>query len=187
MRLLPAILAFLLLLPTLATAAPAWTIEEGESRLAFQTTQAGGTIEGAFARFGGDILFDPNDLGTSAVNIVIDISSITTGSAERDGELPKPDWFDTAAFPTATFAADTFRSLGGNGYAADGTLTIRDITLPVTLPFTLDMQDDGSAVVKGEIDLDRTDLGVGQGDWAASDMIGRKVTVSVQIKARRQS
>lgn len=187
MRVFLGLLAFVFFAPDVALAASAWNIEQVESRLAFQTTQAGGAINGSFARFGGDIVFDPDDLGGSHVSIVIDISSITTGAAERDTELPKADWFNIEEFPTATFSAAKFRFLGGHQYVADGMLTIRNKAMPVALNFTLDLQQDGSALVNGKIDLDRTDFGVGQGQWASSDMIGRKISVSVQIKARKQS
>ena len=157
-------LAALILSPALAFAAPAWTIDKTESHLTFQTTQAGGAISGEFGEFNGDIVFDAADLAASRINISISINSIATGATDRDAELPKADWFDTSRFPAATFAASTVRSLGGNQYVADGNLTIRDKTLPISLPFVLQVRKDDVAIVNGSVELDRTAFGVGQGD-----------------------
>jgi polyisoprenoid-binding protein YceI len=174
-----------LIAPTMCLAAPSWTIVPAESSLSFQTSQAGGTIEGSFKRFDARITFDPADLATSHVEVSIDIASVTTGVAERDQELPKSDWFDVARFPRATFTADRFHALGNNSYVADGMLALRDIKAPISLPFTLESQSDGAVVMRGTVDLDRVTFGIGQGQWAASDIVGRKVTVVVRLRARR--
>jgi polyisoprenoid-binding protein YceI len=174
-----------LIAPTICLAAPSWTIVAAESSLGFQTSQAGGAIEGSFKRFDARIAFDPADLATSHVEVSIDIASVTTSVAERDQELPKSDWFDVTRFPRATFTADRFHALGNNSYVADGVLALRDTNAPISLPFTLESQSDGTVVMRGTVDLDRVTFGIGQGQWAASDIVGRKVTVVVRLRARR--
>ena len=176
-----------LLAPVACRAAPAWTLAPAESHLGFQVSQAGGAIQGSFRRFDATIAFDPRDLATLRVQVSIDIASVTTGAAERDQELPKPEWFDVARFPHATFTAERFRALDENNYVAEGALALRGAKVPVSLPFTLALQADGSAIVQGKVDLDRATFGVGQGEWATSDVVGRKVTVIVRLKAQRAS
>jgi polyisoprenoid-binding protein YceI len=185
MRWIMAIAVFALLAPSASLAAPAWTVVPAESSIGFQVTQAGGIVEGAFKRFDATIAFDPNDLVASRVQVSVDIASITTGAAERDQELPKPDWFNVAMFPRAIFTADRFRAIGANSYVAEGTLAIRDAKVAVSLPFTLDLKDNGSAAMQGKVELDRTAFGIGQGAWATSDIVGRKVIVVVHLNARR--
>jgi polyisoprenoid-binding protein YceI len=177
--------AALLLAPTVCLAAPNWTVIRADSTLRFDVTQAGGKVEGSFERFDTTIAFDPSDLASSHVRVSVDIASVTTGVAERDRELPKPEWFDLAQFPRATFAADRFRALGDNRFVADGTLTVRDRSVPVSLEFNLQFQGSEDAVMQGSVDLDRTTFGIGQGSWATSDLVSRKVTVHVQLHARR--
>jgi polyisoprenoid-binding protein YceI len=174
-----------LIAPTMCRAAPIWTVLPADSSLRFQVSQAGGTIEGSFKRFDARIAFDPADLATSHVEVSVDITSVTTGAAERDQELPKPDWFDVVRFPRAMFTADRFRVQGDNSYVADGMLTLRDIKLPISLPFTLEPQSDGAVVMQGTVDLDRVTFGIGQGQWATSDIVGHNVTVIVRLRARR--
>ncbi|NTG04951.1 YceI family protein [Agrobacterium rhizogenes] len=172
--------------PTLCLAAPVWSVVLEKSRLGFQATQAGGTITGAFKRFEAAITFDPADLTSSHVHVTIDIASITTDAPDRDAELPKPEWFDIARFPQATFISTRFKALGGDNYLTEGILTIRDVRIPISLPFTLKI-DDGVATVRASLELDRATFGVGQGDWASSDVIGHNVTVIVELKARSSS
>ena len=183
-RLIPIALVALLA-PIECRAAPAWTIAPAESTIEFKVTQADGIIQGSFKRFDAAITFDPQDLATSRAQISIDLASVTTGVVERDQELPKPEWFDVARFPRATFTTESFRALGESKYAAEGVLALRDAKVPVSLLFTLELRGDGAAIVQGQVDLDRTSFGVGQGQWATSEMVGRKVTVIVRLTAQR--
>jgi polyisoprenoid-binding protein YceI len=69
------------------------------------------------------------------------------------------------------------------GYVATGTLTLRGMEQPVSLPFSLDLQGD-TAVMTGTTTLDRRDFGIGKsyGDEAS---VGFPVTVTVDLVARR--
>jgi polyisoprenoid-binding protein YceI len=166
-------------------AASSWTLDPLASNLTFEVLQAGGEVRGEFRRFDADIAFDRNDLSASKVHVVVDIASVTTGAADRDQELPKPDWFDAARFPKAVFDADRIETVDDKRFVAKGTLALRDLKQTVSLPFTLDIQGD-TAVMDGRLELDRNAFGVGQGAWAASDIVGRKVVVIVHVQARRR-
>jgi polyisoprenoid-binding protein YceI len=166
-------------------AASGWTLEPDAGKLTFEVTQAGGDVKGEFRRFDADIVFDPNDLPASKVHVVVDVISVTTGAADRDQELPKPDWFDAARFPKAVFDADRFEVVDDKHFIAKGTLALRDLKQAVSLPFTLDIQGD-TAVMDGRLELDRNAFGVGQGAWAGSDIVGRKVAVSMHVQAHRK-
>lgn len=164
--------------------ADTWAIAPGESWLGFEATQMGQTFEGKFNAWSAEIRFAPDALAASAVEVVIDMRSVDTGSAQRDQALPEPAWFDTAAHPEARFAADRFRHLEGNRYAAEGTLTIKGNTHPVVLPFSLKIDAD-LARVEGALTIDRTEFAVGTGSWSGGDIVGREVTILVDIMAQR--
>ncbi|MBU0800787.1 MAG: YceI family protein, partial [Alphaproteobacteria bacterium] len=76
-------------------------------------------------------------------------------------------------------------------YVANGVLTIRDVTLPVSVVFTLDISTDdaGNKVAKmdGSFDLNRLDFGVGQGDWAGTGTVANQVNVRVSVTARSET
>ncbi|NJO67791.1 MAG: YceI family protein [Rhodospirillales bacterium] len=176
---------FLLIgLPQAAAQAPAWTIDAPQSRLSFTGTQAGSPFEGAFKTFEANVNFDPQDLEASRVVVQIDVASMDTGSSERDQTALDREWFAVEEFPQARFESTGFRALGGQAYEVNANLTIRDVTRPVTLPFTLALTGD-EARAKGELSIDRTDYGVGQGQWASGNMVGREVRIGFDLLARR--
>jgi polyisoprenoid-binding protein YceI len=95
------------------------------------------------------------------------------------------DWFDVASHAKATFTATRFEKTGENRYVALGTLTLRGVSKPQRLPFTLKIEGD-KARVSGVTTLDRTAFGVGQGEWKSTDQIPAEVKVSVNLTATRR-
>lgn len=188
-RMLPALLFTLLLAPPAAARAevPTWTVQHEKSSLSFRPKQMGAEFKGVFDVFAADIAFDPDDLEKSKVTVTIQVPSAHTGAPDRDENLKAPDWFDTTKFPAAKFESTAFRREGEGRYVADGTLTIKGVTLPVVLPFTLAItkRDDGfsTAVVDGTVTLDRSKFNVGVGQWADVSIIANEVPVDVHLTA----
>ena len=69
------------------------------------------------------------------------------------------------------------------GYQAVGTLTIRDKVIPLTLPFTLDLQGN-HAVMSGAVTLDRLDFDIGQ-SLPDETSLGFAVKVQIDLAADR--
>lgn len=176
---------FALSLATSADAAeiPHWQVDSSKSRLGFSGTQSGMTFQGQFQKFSASIGFDPANLGSSRIAVDIDIASATTGDVQRDAALPGKDWFDSTAFPNATFESVSISKIG-DGYEAAGTLTIRGVRHPLTLPFSLSIDGD-VAKAHGRAALSRTLFGIGQGSWSTGDVVGTDVTVDIDITATR--
>ena len=170
-------------LPALAEP-PSWAVADGESRIGIVGTQTGAPFEAAFEVFDADIVFDPDDLAASRVTVLVDITSFSSGNSDRDDTAMGSQWFDSTAFPQAQFEASTFRHLGDNRYEADGSLSIRDLTQDVTLPFALDIEAD-TARMHAELEVDRTAYGLGQGDFASDELVGYGVTIIVDLTAQR--
>ena len=168
-----------------AMAAPAaWTVDPAASKLAFQGAVSGTPFTGAFRRWNAQIAFDPKALAASHVAVSVDVASAASGDADRDQSMPTTDWFWVAKFARASFVSHAFRDLGGGRYVAAGDLTLRGVTRPVSLPFTLSIAGD-KAVMNGSAVIDRTAFGVGQGQWKGGDVVATKVTVSVALTAHR--
>ena len=170
--------------PASAAAAPAWVVNKAASRLRFQSSTGGTNFVGAFERWSADIRFDPKNLAGSSVLVKVDMASARTGSSDRDQALPGSDWFDTARFAQATFAAKSFKDFGGGRYQAMGTLAMRGVSRPLTLAFQLQIQGD-QARMTGSTTIDRHVFGVGQGQFATADTVPFNVQLSVTIAAKR--
>lgn len=176
-------LATIMSVPAMAAPAPNWVVDAG-SKVGFVAAMNGQAINGTFRRFTARIAFDPGNLAGSSVLATIDMGSAATGDQTRDEALPSADWFSAKVFPQATFASTGFKALGGNRYAASGTLTIRGKARPVVLPFQLTIVGN-KAQMRGALTIDRRWFGVGQGQFAGVDAVAANVRVDIAINAHR--
>ena len=158
-----------------------WVVGRGGT-LGFSARWNGEAVDGRFARWTANILFSPEALDASKIDVSIDLASVDTGDGQRDGTLTGSDFFDTGKFAKATYRASKFKALGGNRYRADGTLTLRGVSKSVPLNFTLDINGD-KARARGSATIDRTSFGVGQGDYASTAEIAGPVAVSFDFQA----
>jgi polyisoprenoid-binding protein YceI len=181
------LLTLLALLPVACiAAAPAWQIVPADSSLTFVATQNDAPVTGKFKTFTGDINFDPNQLSTSKVKIIIDMASVSDAYNELADNLKKPEWFNIQVFPQAVFQATEFVKTGDKTYQAKGTLTIRDKTVPVTLTFTSEEYTDTKALMKGNTTIKRLAFGVGQGDWADTKTVKDDVNINFVVSATKK-
>lgn len=158
---------------------PAWQIDPAASRIEFVAVQAGAEFRGGFEHFDADIHFDPASLADSRVVVRIPTARVATFDEERDEILRGQGWFESDAFPEACFDAKQFEATAG-GFRANGTLTMRDLTVPVSFDFRL--TDVG---LTGSAEVDRIALGLGLGDWADETWIGYRVRVEVVVTRGR--
>jgi polyisoprenoid-binding protein YceI len=173
------------ILPAAALAAPAtWTVDKATSSVRFSSSFSGTPFTGAFRRWDAKIAFDPKALAASSVVATIDTASAASGDGDRDQAIPSEDFLAASRFPTATFVARSFKDLGGGRYRAIGQLTMRGVSKPLTLPFTLAITGP-QAKMKASIALNRLAFGVGQKEWKAVSAIPAAVTVNIDLTARR--
>ena len=164
-------------------AVTAWQIVPSDSSLTFTATQNDAPVTGKFKTFSGEINFDLDQLSTSNVKIIVDMSSVTDAYNELSDTLEASDWFNVKLFPQAIFQAKEFTKTGEKTYEAKGTLTIRDKTLPITLTFTQEEYSQTKARMKGGAVIKRTAFGVGQGEWADTKAVKDDVKIDFTIVA----
>lgn len=184
-----AALAGLVSVPAMAQA-PEWVMQPDDSALTFTAWQSRSPIEGRFEEFEATIHFDPDDLKAGRVEVTIVMNSATTDDDSRDETLKSQSLFNVESYPSGSFIAQGFeKGEGENAYLAPGELTLRGVTNPVTLPFTLVIEGEGSgarAHAEGSITIKRLDYGVGQGDWADTSTVADKVDIGLDIRAVRR-
>lgn len=181
------IIAFLTFAPLISQAdAPAWQIINKESSIHFTAIQNSSPVTGQFTSFAGEINADPNQLNTSHVKIIVNLASVTTSYNQVADTLKTADWFNIKIFPHAIFEAKQFTKTGKYSYQAQGTLSIRDKTQPITLNFIQEQLSPEKSRVKGTTLIKRTAFGVGQGDWASTDAIKDNVKVDFVLTAMKK-
>jgi polyisoprenoid-binding protein YceI len=149
------------------------------STLAFASKYDGEVFTGTFPGFSTKLSFDPANLATAKLDVTIPLAGAKTGNNDRDSTLQGADFFNVAKFAQARYTASKFRSLGGNQYAADGTLSLRGVSKPVTLTFT--WTPGAKPTLSGKATVKRLDFGVGGGDWTDTDTIPNEVAVSTKV------
>ncbi len=91
------------------------------------------TVTGSFRRFEGKITTDGQDFNTARINFTIDVKSIDTNQAQRDGHLQSGDFFEAESHPAITFESTSFKTAGGGHYLLAGRLTMKGVTKAVEL------------------------------------------------------
>ena len=179
------VLMLALAAPAMASAAPAaWTVDKATSSLKFSSSLGGEAFSGAFRKWDADIRFDPADLAHSSVAVTVDVASANTANSDRDQALPTPAFFNVASFPKATFVARSFTAAGSNRYLAVGTLTLRGVAKPLTLPFSLVITG-AAARMSGQVAINRLAFGVGQNEWKATTTLPAAVQLTISLNARK--
>ncbi|MEO5900579.1 MAG: YceI family protein [Ilumatobacteraceae bacterium] len=105
-----------------------WIIDATHSSVEFTVRHLGiSKLRGRFSTVDASARIG-SDLDSSSLAASIDLSSIDTGNADRDGHLRTTDFFDIATHPQLTFASKSITAAANGTYRVTGSLTINGIT-----------------------------------------------------------
>lgn len=90
------------------------------------------TVKGIFENLSGTLTFDEANPANGSVDASIDVNTINTRVADRDGHLRSADFFDVENYPTMRFVSTAVEVTGDKQGKVSGELTIRGVTKPVT-------------------------------------------------------
>ena len=159
-----------------------YNIDASHSRVGFSARHAMVTkVRGAFNEYTGSAVVAD---GAASISIEISAASIDTRSADRDGHLQSPDFFDVANFPKITFVSTSVKD-GGAGIVVDGNLTIKDVTKPISIEFeytgtATDPFGNARFGFEGASEINRKDFGL---TWnAALETGGILVSESIKLE-----
>jgi len=146
------------------------------------------TVSGQFNKFEGTIRLNPADLSKSSVDVVIDASSISTGTEARDKHLRSDTFFDVAKYPTITFTSTSVTDLGQGNLQVGGVLTMHGVSKPILIAVkgwaTGAGMKPGSFQAgfrKGTLTLNRSDFGIS----AMMGPIGKEVDITLSVEANK--
>lgn len=170
-------------------AATSWSIDKAHSAVNFEVTHFFTPVDGEFKNYDAKVNFDPNNLEESMIDVSVMVGSIDTDNEKRDGHLKTADFFNAEKFPTMTFKSSKIEATGENQFVAHGTLTIKETSKEIELPFTLlgikdnPMQENTMvAGITASTTIIRSDYEVGTGNWASDAVIGDEVTVDLNLE-----
>jgi len=171
-----------------------YQIDRSHSEVRFRVRHLLSRVGGQFKDFTGEIVFDPDRLEASRVNVLIYAASIDTGVSDRDVHLRSDDFFAVDKYPHLAFVSDRIVRTGADSFTVHGTLTVRGVSPRVELPVTYlgrarDPFGKDLVAFEASIRLNRKDLGL---TWNAAletggFLVGDEVDVTLNIEAARTS
>ena len=157
-------------------------IQADKSAINFAYKQMGVSMDGKFRKFAAQLSFDPAKPAAAKASLDVDLASVDTGAQESDDEVAGKPWFNTKAFPTARFVSSSVKAVGGNRYEVAGKLTIKGKTQDIVAPATFTAQGN-SGVFEGSFTIRRGDFSIGEGAWAAFDIVANDIQIKFRILA----
>lgn len=146
-------------------------------------------VSGRFKDFSGTIKYDDKDLTKSSVEFSAKVTSIDTGVEARDRHLRTADFFEVEKFPEMTFKSTRVERKGKSNIL-HGDLTLKGVTKPVALPFTLtgaikDGRGNTRIGIAAQTKIDRRDFGITWGSALPGGgfNVGHEVMIDLQLQA----
>ncbi|MFS2317341.1 YceI family protein [Maricaulis sp. D1M11] len=155
-----------------------WVVDQAASQVGFETEAFGQTVEGRFPDFSAEITLDPSDLSAARINAIVDTATGSTGGGDIEQNMLSSDGLAPETYPHARFVSEDIRATDA-GYEAHGELTIKDVTRPFILPFTLEIEN-GRAIAEAEAELARADYNVASSSWGD---VAATLTLHLHIEA----
>ena len=166
-----------------------WQFDPAYSTVEFTVRNLWYNVKGRFNVLEGAIVLDEDDVSRSSVTATLKANSIDTGNKRRDAHLRSADFLDAEKFPDIEFKSERVaRGKDRDSLELDGILIVKHKRVPVSLAVN---EMDRSRSPKGEefiyysatAEVDRFACGISYG----RGMIGRKLTVTINIQATNRS
>lgn len=134
-----------------------------------------GTCNGTFDAPRGEAVFNEKNPENAQFDVRIAASTFKTNNNSRDKDMKSDKYFWVEKYPDIHFKSAKVEKKGDK-YQATGTLTMRDVSKTVSLPFDAKKNSDGTYSLTSTFDINRLDYKVGEKDWKLKDI----VTVNLQ-------
>jgi polyisoprenoid-binding protein YceI len=143
------------------------------------------SIEGTFDKWDATLTYPSTDVEAGVLDIKIQADSVNTGSGMKDDKLKSKDFFNAKDDPYITFHSTKFTETGPATVEVQGNFTIRGVSKPETLVFSITGKGTGVGEIKGTMAFDRKEFGMNSG--IPFIKIADRVEVTVNLQAKRVS
>lgn len=163
-----------------------YAVDPGHTQVAFRYNHMGFSNNmGLISEPSGTLTLDPKAPEKASVTVTFPVTNLRTGIAKLDEHLMKPDFFDAAKFPTATFQSTSVK-VDDNEAEITGKLTIKGVTKEITLNAVFVGAGMNSFMKKdtvgfdAEAEIKRSDFGLGYGVPMVGDEVSLKITAAFE-------
>ena len=143
------------------------------------------TVVGRFGDVTGTIVYDQKDPSKSKVEATIKTVTVNTDNGTRDGDL-KNNYLEVAKYPEMKFSSSKVEKRGDH-WIATGSLTIKDVTKTVEIPFEVAKVDTVMGPRLGasaNFTINRNDYHVAKsGPIDNGAVVGNEITIELNVEA----
>jgi polyisoprenoid-binding protein YceI len=157
-----------------------WKADADKAKITFTVDGPFGEVHGNFSGLTSDFQFDEKDLSKSSITASIDASTVSSGVGLRNTHLRNEEqWLDVAKYPRIHFKSTKIEKTA-SGYSASGTLTLKDVSKPIVIPFTFSSSGN-SGIFKGGFSIKRLDYKLGKPGGTVGETI--QIHIEVPVKS----
>jgi polyisoprenoid-binding protein YceI len=172
----------------LAHASESYVVDKVHTRVVFEVSHAGlSNAIGSFSKIEGRLELDETDWSKSSFDITIPLKTLHFGDDDWQQKILGKAYFDEAHFPTAHFVSTRIEKINDTTANIQGQLTIRGVTLPVTLDMQLNAIKRHPLSLKKTVGASATTKlsrkAFGMTSWP--NLIGDDVSVKIEFEATR--
>jgi polyisoprenoid-binding protein YceI len=155
--------------------AGSWTLDASRSAIGLRSRSMWGLapVKGTFGEIAGTGSVSPD--GQVTGTITVGAASVDTKIAKRDAHLRSADFFDAGRHPHIVVRVDRITP-SGQGVTVAGSLTVRDLTRPLSFDATVSALDAGEVRLDAEVQVDRSDFGM---TWSPMRMASMRNTITI--------
>jgi polyisoprenoid-binding protein YceI len=172
-------------------ASTTWNIDPAHSAAEFKVKHMMiSNVKGTFGGLKGTLVLDEADPTQSSVQASINLSTVNTGDAQRDGHLKSADFFDVEKYPEMVFKSTAVKVTGAGEHAVSGELTLHGVTKAVTFavdgPSVPGKDPWGNTKVglSATAKINRKDFGLGWNSALETGgvLVGEDVTITLDVQ-----
>jgi len=153
-----------------------YPLTKDNTKIEWTGTKPDGKHDGGFEKVSGTATL--TEAAGLKIEVEIDCDSLYSDDKKLTGHLKSPDFFAVKDHPKAKFVS-TKVAKAGKGYLVTGDLTLLGKKKEVS--FTADIAAGDTLTMKGVIEINRQDFGMGYGKGKIDD----KVAIRVKVDAKK--
>jgi len=148
--------------------------------LSFSGVAEGTPFRGEFGEFSVRLCLEGEDLSTADIEVTVKTGSADVGNRDGNQALADGEFFAVDRFPQALWTSTEIVN-NGDGYRAEGELSIKSVSSPQTVAMSLDTNRD-PWVLSGSAEIMRLDWNVGTGEFEDTDFIRERVDLRFSLE-----
>lgn len=163
-----------------------YSLDPDHTQVAFTVNHLGfNAYHGLFGGITGTLDLDPKRPDAAKLEVEVPMTGLVTTSAALTEHLNKPDFFDSAKFPSAKFVATSITT-SGTSATITGNLTLHGVTRPVTLDARFigagpsPMGNKETIGFEASTTVKRSDFGISYGIPLVTDEVELQITAAFE-------